>query len=185
MPGRCVFLDRDNTLIADPGYISSPEQVHLMPGVGDALRNLRRGGFKLVLVTNQSGIARGLLSVADLERIHAELRRQLQEQGASLDAIYYCPFHPEGTVAPFGRESIDRKPSPGMVVQAAVELDLDLGASWLVGDSGRDIEAGRRGGCKTVLLAAAGKQGGEENDCPPDYLAGNMMEAAGIILARR
>ena len=184
MPGRCVFLDRDNTLIADPGYISRPEQVHLLPGVAAALRDLSAGGYRLVLVTNQSGIARGLLGVAELERIHAELRRQLEEQGASLDAIYYCPCHPEGTVAPYVRECIDRKPSPGMLVEAAADLDLDLNASWMVGDSGRDIEAGRRGGCQTILLAA-GKQGGQAGDCSPDHLAGNMMEAAGIILARR
>lgn len=185
MPGRCVFLDRDNTLIADPGYISRPEQVRLLPGVGQAMRELGARGYRLVLVTNQSGIARGLLTVSDLERIHAELRRQLTEQGASLDAIYYCPYHPEGTVEPYMRKSIDCKPSPGMMVQAAMDLDLDLAASWMVGDSGRDIEAGRRGGCLTILLATAGKQGGEAIDCPPDYLAADMMEAAAIILSQR
>ncbi len=185
MPGRCVFLDRDNTLIADPGYISRPEQVHLLPGVAAALRDLAGGGYRLVMVTNQSGIARGLLTEGELSRIHAELRRQLEEQGVLLDAIYYCPHHPEGTVAPYCLDSIDRKPSPGMLVRAAVELDLDLSASWMVGDSDRDIEAGRRGGCRTILLAAEGRQGAEAADYPPDHLAANMMEAAGIILARR
>ncbi len=152
MADKCVFLDRDNTIIHDPGYLRDPKAVRLLAGVGEALRRLSSAGYKLVVVTNQSGIARGLLTDAVLTEIHAEVQRQLDQHGVRLDAIYFCPYHPEGSVEEFAMESPDRKPSPGMLLRAAKELKLDLAASWMVGDTMRDVEAGQRAGCRTVLV---------------------------------
>jgi len=187
MAGKAVFLDRDNTVMEDPGYISDPKVVKLLPGVELALKSLSQCGYKLVVVTNQSGIARGLLTEQTLEMIHAELRRQLSQRGAHLDAIYYCPFHPEGTIEEYARESDLRKPQPGMLQLAAKELDLDLSQSWMVGDSARDIEAGQRAGCKTIRVRSRADHHatpGLENDedVQADYTVRNLVDAARVIL---
>ena len=149
-----VFLDRDNTLIADPGYVDHPDKVRLLPGAGAAVRRLGELGYKLVLVSNQSGVARGLFDEPMLQRIHARLEERLAEEQAQLDAAYYCPYlaGPEATVDDYRVESPLRKPAPGMLQLAAREHDLDLSASWMIGDSLRDVEAGQRAGCRTILL---------------------------------
>jgi len=188
MPSKAVFVDRDHTLIEDPGYLDDPKLVSLLPGVGGALKSLSAGGFKIVMVTNQSGIARGMLTESTLGRIHQELQRQLARHGASLDAIYYCPFHPEGTVEPYIKESDLRKPQPGMLLQAARDLDIDLPSSWMVGDGARDIEAGRRAGCRTIRLRIEERQHpGEvdDEDVQADFTVRNLVEAARIILAQK
>ena len=187
MAGKAVFLDRDNTVIEDPGYISDPKVVKLLPGVELAIKSLSQCGYKLVVVTNQSGIARGLLTEQTLEKIHAELRRQLSERGAHLDAIYYCPFHPEGTIEEYAKESDLRKPQPGMLQLGAKELDIDLSQSWMVGDSARDIEAGQRAGCKTIRVRSRADHHatpGLENDedVQADYTVRNLVDAARVIL---
>jgi len=185
MSNQAVFLDRDHTLIEDPGYLSDPSAVKLLPGVEVALKSLASAGYKLVVVTNQSAIARGLLTEEALARIHEELRRQLAEHGAHLDAIHYCPFHPEGTVEAYAKESDLRKPQPGMLLKAAEEMDIDLSASWMVGDSPRDIEAGQRAGCRTIRIrtrAAAGPEGAEDEDVQADFAVRNLVDAAKVIL---
>jgi D-glycero-D-manno-heptose 1,7-bisphosphate phosphatase len=187
MAGKAVFLDRDNTVMEDPGYVSDPKVVKLLPGVELALKSLSQCGYKLVVVTNQSGIARGLLTEQTLDKIHAELRRQLSQRGAHLDAIYYCPFHPEGTIEEYARESDLRKPQPGMLQLAAKELDIDLSQSWMVGDSARDIEAGQRAGCKTIRVRSRADHHatpGLENDedVQADYTVRNLVDAARVIL---
>jgi D-glycero-D-manno-heptose 1,7-bisphosphate phosphatase len=187
MAGKAVFLDRDNTVIEDPGYISDPKVVKLLPGVELALKSLNQCGYKLVVVTNQSGIARGLLTEQTLEMIHSELRRQLSERGAHLDGIYYCPFHPEGTIEQYAKESELRKPQPGMLLLAAKELDIDLSQSWMVGDSARDIEAGQRAGCKTIRVRARADQHStpgliDDEDVQADYTVRNLVDAARVIL---
>jgi D-glycero-D-manno-heptose 1,7-bisphosphate phosphatase len=184
MAGKAVFLDRDNTVIQDPGYLSDARGVKLLPGVELAMKSLVQAGYKLVIVTNQSGIARGLLTEEALEKIHAEMRRQLAEHGAHYDALYYCPYHPEGTVEQYARDSDLRKPQPGMLRKAARELDLDLSESWMVGDSARDIEAGQRAGCKTVRVRTRpGRHAppGDE-DVQADYTVRNLVDAARVIL---
>ncbi len=187
MAGKAVFLDRDNTVIQDPGYLSDARGVKLLPGVELAMKSLVQAGYKLVIVTNQSGIARGLLTEETLEKIHAEMRRQLAEHGAHYDALYYCPYHPEGTVEEYAKDSDLRKPQPGMLRKAARELDLDLSESWMVGDSARDIEAGQRAGCKTVRVrtrpgrhAPPGEE--EDEDVQADYTVRNLVDAARVIL---
>jgi len=187
MAHKAVFLDRDNTVIEDPGYLADPSAVKLLPGVELAVKSMAQAGYRVVVVTNQSGIARGLLTEEALEKIHGEMRRQLAEHGAHVDGIYYCPFHPEGTVEEFAKESELRKPKPGMLLKAAKELDIDLAASWMVGDSSRDMEAGQRAGCRTVRVRTRpGRHGapGELNDedVQADFTVRNLVDAARVIL---
>jgi D-glycero-D-manno-heptose 1,7-bisphosphate phosphatase len=185
MADKAVFLDRDNTIIEDPGYLSDPDAVKLLPGVELALKSLSQAGYRLVVVTNQSGIARGLLTEAALERIHAEMRRQLAQHNVHLDAVFHCPYHPEGTVEQYARESDLRKPQPGMLLAAARDLDLDLGRCWMVGDRGRDIEAGQRAGCRTVRIRSRpshtpGEK--DDEDVQADFNARNLVDAARVVL---
>ena len=186
MSDKAVFLDRDNTIIEDAGYIGDPSLVRLLPGVEQAIKSLQAAGYKIVVVTNQSGVARGLLTEAMLEKIHDELRRQLALKEAYLDAIYYCPYHPEGTVEGYVIDSGLRKPKPGMLLKAAGEMDLNLSGSWMVGDSPRDIEAGQRAGCRTIRVrtrpTVAKQIDQEDEDTPADFTVRNLPEAAKIIL---
>ena len=126
MANKAVLLDRDDTLIEDPGYINHPSQVKLLDGVAESLAELRAMGYKLVVVSNQSGGARGIGTEQVLGEIHDRLKTLLAEKGAYLDAIYYCPYHPDGIVPKYRKESDLRKPGPGMILQAAQEMDLDL-----------------------------------------------------------
>jgi len=183
MTRRAVFLDRDGALIEHYDYLTDPSQVHVLPCAPPALRRLKDRGFALVLVTNQSAIARGMLTEPKLAEIHDRLKAQLAEQGAYLDQIYYCPCHPEGAVAKYRRETDLRKPAPGMLLLAARELDLDLAQSWAVGDDDRDIEAGRRAGCRTILLDSHSTSPlVRRGAVPPDYRAVNLLEAANLII---
>lgn len=190
MPHKAIFLDRDGTIIDDSGYLSDPDGVHLLPGVDLAIKSLRGAGYKIVVVTNQSGIARGMLTEATLEEIHSALRNQLADKGAMLDAIYYCPYHPDGSVEKYARESDQRKPAPGMLLLGAEELDLDLTQCWMVGNAGRDIGAGQQAGCKTIRIrphSTDAPHHGEETleEFQADFTARNMVEAAKIILQNR
>ena len=150
--GRAIFLDRDGTLVHPRHYPSRPEDLRLYDGIGLELRALRRMGFRLVVITNQSGLARGLFTVADLDRMHAHLRKRLAAQGVWLDGVYYCPHHPDGVIPGLARRCDCRKPAPGMLLRAADELRLSLADSWLVGDILDDVEAGHRARCRSVLV---------------------------------
>jgi D,D-heptose 1,7-bisphosphate phosphatase len=165
-PRPAVFLDRDGTLIEHVPYLSDPAMVSLLPGAAEALKRLRCAGFARVLVTNQSAIGRGMLAVNRLDQIHTELNRQLALQGATIDGIYYCPDAPKNddrTVV----ENPDRKPGPGMLLRAAADLNLDLGASWMVGDLISDVLAGLNAGCKSILV-----QSGQTSQAEADTVAG-------------
>ncbi len=182
MSEKAIFLDRDDTLIEDPGYINSPEQVKLLDGVAEALIELKALGYKLVVVTNQSAVARGIVTEKVLGAIHNRLKQLLAEKNAFLDGIYYCPYHPDGAVKKYRKESDFRKPNPGMLLKAAEEMDIDLGQSWCVGNSISDIEAGLRAGCKTILIDLPSHQQQLEPGQPrPDYKAVNIKEVVNII----
>jgi len=187
MSDKAIFLDRDDTLIEDPGYINDPEQVKLLYGVPEALIQLKNLGYKLIVVTNQSAVAHGIVTEKVLGEIHDRLKQLLADKNAFLDGIYYCPYHPEGVVPKYSKESNCRKPSPGMLLKAADEMDIDLGRSWCVGNSSRDIEAGLRAGCKTILIdmpPAHQKQPASSLSLAgvnPDYKAVNIKEAVNII----
>jgi D-glycero-D-manno-heptose 1,7-bisphosphate phosphatase len=182
MSDKAIFLDRDDTLIEDPGYINHPNQVKLLDGAAEALIELKAMGYKLIVVSNQSGVARGIVSEKTLGEIHNRLKQLLAEKGASLDRIYYCPYHPDGTVAKYRKESSWRKPNPGMLLAAASEMDIDLSRSWMIGNSSRDIEAGLQAGCKTISTNHASRYKQSELGEPnPDYRAVNIKEAVNII----
>ncbi len=175
-----VFLDRDNTLIEDPGYIADPAQVRILPRVGPQLARLHGAGYLAVVVTNQSGLARGLFTEDDLARVHSKMRELLRADGGDVDAIYFCPYleGPDAVRPEYRRDSELRKPRPGMLLLAARELSIDLGRSWMIGDSRRDVEAGRAAGCRTVLISR-----GAEGRELADHLADNMTDATDYILA--
>ena len=185
MSQSAVFLDRDHTLIEDTGYLNDPAGVKLLPGVELALKSLAQAGFKTVVVTNQSSVARGMVTEEMIGKIHVEMCRQLEAHGAKLDAIYYCPYHPDGTIEAYAKESEMRKPWPGMLLQAAKDLDINLLESWMVGDRPRDIEAGQRAGCRTIrirtsMLPVPGEA--QDEDIQADFTVRNLVEAARIIL---
>ena len=154
MSRRAVFLDRDKTIIADPGYINDPDQVELLPGAAEGIRKLNDAGYLVIVASNQSAVARGIVTEERLSEIHDRLRESLGEQGARLDAIYYCPYlnGPQATVEQYRRASDLRKPRPGMLLLASRDLDISLSESWMVGDSSRDVVAGRDAGCRTIYI---------------------------------
>jgi len=171
---RAILFDRDGTIIYDLGYPRDPEQVRLLPGVGEALFELQRQGFRLVLVSNQSGVGGGWLSQEDVEQVDRRVMACLAEHGVRLDGVYYC-FH-----APW-EECDCRKPSPGLLLRAGEELGVDLAHSFMVGDKPSDIEAGRRAGCRTILLATNPPSG--PLNPARDYVAADWSEAVRYILS--
>ena len=185
MPRWAVFLDRDGTLIDEVGHLSRAEDLKLIPGAPDAVKRLRAAGAAVVVVTNQAVVARGLIDEDGLKRVHEKLEALFAAEGALFDAIYYCPHHPEKDHADaqdpkYRRECDCRKPKPGMLTRAAAKADIDLAGSFMIGDRWRDIEAGRRAGCRTVLI---GDGYGETFTSPPDARFSSLTAAADWILA--
>jgi D-glycero-D-manno-heptose 1,7-bisphosphate phosphatase len=176
-----LFLDRDGTLVHPRHYPSRPEDLRLYDGLDPYLRCLQESGFRLVVVTNQSGIARGYFTQADLRQMHAHLAAQLARMGVRLDAIYHCPHHPDGAIPELAVRCTCRKPQPGMVLQAATDLGLDLRHSWLVGDILDDIEAGNRAGCRTILVDLGTESPPERAVRRPDFVARDTLHALQII----
>lgn len=148
-----VFLDRDGVLVDELGFLLDPELLRLYPGVPAAVRALNLRGLAAVVVTNQSAVARGLIDEPQLALIHGRLGELLAQGGAHLEGIFHCPHHPDHGEEPFRRVCDCRKPAPGLLLRAARLLDLDLGASWIVGDSARDLEAGAAAGVRGILVA--------------------------------
>lgn len=162
-PHPAVFLDRDGTIVEDVDYLLRPDQLRLIPGAGAALRRINQAGWRAVVVTNQSVVARGMASEKDLAAVHDRLRAMLAAEGARLDGIYYCPHHPDAGDGPYRRACDCRKPLPGLLQQAARELDLDLAASAMIGDGLRDLEAGAAAGCGMLILVRTGHGAAEES----------------------
>lgn len=172
-----VFLDRDGTLNADLGYVCRPEDVRWLPGVAAALARLRWAGYLLIVVTNQSGIARGYYDVPSMQALHDWMDADLRSQGAHIDAFYHCPHHPDIDGA-----CTCRKPAPGMLLRAADDWFIDLGRSWMIGDKMSDVTAGRAAGCTPILLSAGV---GLPDEDPPLLRAASLGEAADLILSGR
>lgn len=182
MPSPAVFLDRDDTLVVDSSFIDHPSKIVLAPGAIEAVRRLHRAGFKVIVASNQSGVARGLFDEDQLARIHDRLRDLLAAGDEYLDGIYYCPFldGPEAKIERYRKASDLRKPAPGMLLQAAADLDVDLRASWMVGDSVRDVQAGVAAGCRSILISRNGSAI-ENADAPPCDRAASLLEAVAFI----
>jgi D-glycero-D-manno-heptose 1,7-bisphosphate phosphatase len=179
-----VFLDRDGTLNVDRSYLTKPEQLQLLPGVGPALQQLRTAGYALVVATNQSAVGRGLMTTAELQAVHAEMSRQLAELGVFLDGIYYCPATPVSS-DPLTSDHPDRKPAPGMLLRAAHDLQLDLADSWMIGDTLRDVLAGQNAGCRGCVLVRTGQPFDEARItlARPFMIADDLSAAAMHILS--
>lgn len=180
-----VFLDRDGTINEEVSYITRPEQLKLLPGAGDAVRMMRAAGYRVIVVTNQPVIARGDCSIAGLLRIHDHMEMELSRDGAFLDGIYYCPHHPEkgfdGERPEFKMQCECRKPRDGMVRQAARELNLDLSASWLIGDRTTDVQTAYNCGIRSVLLRTGIAGRDNRYSAVPDYVFDDLPAAARFI----
>lgn len=182
MSFKAIFLDRDDTIIEDPGYINTPEQVKLINGAAGAIADFRKMGYKLIVVSNQSGIARGIITESVLGQIHERLKQLLAEQNAYLDRIYYCPYHVDGVIPRFRKDSDDRKPKPGMLLTAAKEMKIDMAESWMIGNTYHDVAAGKAAGCRTILIKSHLKMPVKGPDDPqPNFEAVNLREAVNIV----
>lgn len=168
MLSGAVFLDRDGTIAKDVGYCRHPKDFELLPRVAEAIRLLNRRGIKVIVVTNQSGIGRGYFTKDDLVLIHAKMGGELAKGGAFVDDIYYCSHHPDD-------ECSCRKPKPTMVLIAATQNKIDLGKSFVVGDSPIDVALGKAAGCRTILV-------GNGSVFDADFTVSNLMEAAILIM---
>ena len=180
-----VLLDRDGTINREIEYLSRPEQLELLPGAVEGMRRLQEAGYRLVIVTNQAGVARGFYGEEDVAVVHERLREMLRERGVEVDAVYYCPHHPEGQGA-YRQQCACRKPGVGMYQRAARELNLDLARSVAIGDKVTDLLPGIELGCRTVLVRTGYGQSlldaGALKDVPVDYVASSVLEAANWIV---
>ncbi len=184
---RAVFLDRDGTVIEEVGYLNRLDRVTFFPWSVDAIRVLNEAGLLVVVVTNQAGVARGYFDEALVRDTHALIDRRLAAGRARVDAYYYCPHHPQGVVESLRQTCECRKPKPGMIDQAARDLDIDVAGSFVVGDRWLDIEMGRAAGTQAVLVRTGYGQNEErrpEDQVRADYVADNLMDAASWILRR-
>ena len=182
-----VLMDRDGTICQEVGYLDSIERFRLIPRSAAAIKLLNNRGLKTVVITNQSGVARGFFSEARVAELHTELSRQLQKEGAFLDGIYYCPHHPSEGYEPYRRICDCRKPASGLLMRAAQDLRLDLSLSYIIGDRFLDLECGERVGAKGVLvLTGYGKEElatyEESRGKQPSFIAEDLYEAVKWIL---
>jgi D-glycero-D-manno-heptose 1,7-bisphosphate phosphatase len=172
---RAIFLDRDGVINKEVNYLSDPDDFMLLEGTIDALKLLKQKGFLLIVITNQAGIARGLFDEKTLKRIHKKMEIILNHEGIFLDDIYYCPHHPD-----FTGECDCRKPKPGMILRAKEKFNIDLGKSYMVGDTLNDINTGINANCRTILvLTGYGKEEQKNIDnIKPDLIFNNLFEFA-------
>ena len=173
-----ILLDRDGTIIVDRGYVGSVERVEFIAGSAEAIARFNRAGIPVAVVTNQAGVARGLFGIDDVTRVHQHIAEHLAKHGASIDMFLSCPYHPAGIVEAFARASEDRKPRPGMAKAAQAALNLDLAASWVVGDRPEDIGLAEAIGASAVYLGP--------DDCqrPGVWSFPSLAAAAPFILER-
>ena len=180
-----VFLDRDGTLIQDIGYLRFTREVTFYPWSIDAVRALNQAGFPVVVITNQSGVARGILTEPMIEGVHRHLSKLLDAGGAHIDAYYYCPHHPEGSVELYRTHCDCRKPGCGMIERASADLDLDPARSFVIGDKWMDVGSARAAGARGILVRT-GYGANEETEPLPDLTADavvdNLVEAVSWIL---
>jgi histidinol-phosphate phosphatase family protein len=182
MTRRAVFLDKDGTLIEDVPYNVDPARIRLAAGVAEGLPRLHVSGFRLIVISNQSGVARGLFTEEALAAVRDRLRQLLADLGVPLDGFLYCPHHPEGIVPRYAVACDCRKPGPGLILAAAREHGIALEQSWFIGDILDDVEAGRRAGCRTALIDNGNETEWKRSPLRwPDIVAGDMAEAARLI----
>ena len=180
---RAVFLDRDGTMLEEGNYVDRLDRLLFFPYTVDAIRALNDAGFAVVVVTNQSGVARGMYPESFVGEAHQYIDQRLHAGGARVDGYYYCPHHPEGTIEALRQDCECRKPRPGQLLQAASELDLDLEQSFMVGDRWKDIEAGQAVGARTVLVRTGyGTEAEREKQDARTVVLDNLIQAVSWIL---
>ena len=177
-PRPGILLDRDGTIIVDHGHVGSVDRVEFIPGAAEAIARFNQAGIPVAVVTNQAGIARGLYGIDDVAQVHQHIAERLAEHGAHIDLFLYCPYHPAGVVEAFARTSEDRKPKPGMAKAAQAALNLDLTASWIVGDRPEDIGLAEAIGALAIYLGDGDCQG------PGVWTFPSLAAAAPFILER-
>lgn len=187
MRRKAIFFDRDNTLIANDGYLGDPSAVRLIEGAADAIACGRSLGFAIIIISNQSGVARGMFDEAAVQAVNTRMEQLLIEQNpaAVIDHHEFCPFHPDGVIEQYRRDSELRKPKAGMIYRAREALALDLQGSWVIGDTFRDVEAGRSAGCKTILFShptiAPSPDANIKTNSRPDYTCTTLAQAMDFI----
>jgi len=180
---RAVFLDRDGTINEDVNYLNHPDQIELISGSAEGIKLLSENGFIVVVITNQSGVARGIIEEEKLPLIKDRFCRLLEEKGAKIDGYYYCPHYLKGKVEKYAVKCDCRKPAPGMLKQAAEDLDIDLKGSYVVGDKVCDIELGKNVGAVSILVKTGyGKSEAENCESSSDHTAENLLDAAQWII---
>jgi histidinol-phosphate phosphatase family protein len=180
---RAVFLDRDGTINEEVGYLRRLDQLKVFPGAAAAIRALNRAGIKVVVVTNQSGVARGYFAEDFINEVHGLLQEQLDREGAWIDAFYHCPHHPTEGQPPYRRECNCRKPAPGLLRRASRDLQIDLDRSYMIGDTLKDIQAGKAVGAKSILVKTGyGAEEKIEGAFLPDHIAPDLQGAVNWIL---
>jgi D-glycero-D-manno-heptose 1,7-bisphosphate phosphatase len=187
MKRAAVFFDRDNTLIANDGYLGDPNGVVLIDGAADAIARAREMGHAVVVFSNQSGVARGMFTEEAVHAVNHRLDEMLLDENAHavIDRHEFCPFHPEATVERYRQDSDLRKPKPGMILQAERQLALDLSRSWVIGDAARDMDAGKAAGCRTILVRIASLPSSPATmsigSTTPDFEVASLREAMDVI----
>ena len=183
---KAIFIDKDGTLIPDIPYNVQPDLITLQKGVVEGLKIFARSGYLLVIISNQSGVARGYFDEAALQPVKEKITDLLAKEGIPLHGFYYCPHHPQGKLAAYAVECDCRKPAPGMILEAARTLQIDLAASWMIGDILNDAEAGNRAGCRTVLINNGNETGWVSGEWrKPDLVTGDVWEAALLICTKQ
>ncbi|MFD2569846.1 D-glycero-alpha-D-manno-heptose-1,7-bisphosphate 7-phosphatase [Spirosoma soli] len=178
-----IFLDKDGTLIPDIPYNVDPDLITLYPETGLALQRLKQAGFKLVVVSNQAGVARGYFRENQLPAVYDRMNQLLEPFSVTLDGFEYCPNHPQGTVEGYVIDCNRRKPKPGMLLDAAQTYDIDLPASWMIGDILNDVEAGNRAGCRTILVDRGNETEWQTGPYrTPTAIVNNLEEAVNTIV---
>jgi histidinol-phosphate phosphatase family protein len=178
-----VFFDKDGTLIDDVPYNVDPDRIRLAGGAEVALQAIAGAGYKICVVSNQSGVARGLFRESALAGVEARIRALLAALGVQLAGFYYCPHHPDGSEPAYAMDCECRKPAPGLIARAADERSIDPARSWMVGDILNDVESGRRAGCRTILLDNGNETEWQRSpEREPHYVSGDLRDAAKIIV---
>jgi D-glycero-D-manno-heptose 1,7-bisphosphate phosphatase len=184
---KAIFLDRDGVVNYEKNFVLTPEAMELIPEAPEAIRKINASAYLAVMITNQSAVARNLINTEELIQIHNKLKADLKASNAHLDAIYYCPHHPDYDGPGVNKDLIMdchcRKPKPGMLTEASNELDIDLSLSYMIGDAERDILAGKEAGCTTIGVKTG--KNIENFNIRPDYTFENILEAVNFILEKK
>ena len=183
MKKKAIFLDRDGTLIKEKHYLHKPQDIELEDNCLEALETLKNAGYIFVVITNQAGIAKGIFTIEDHEKTKVHLLETLKGKGVEIEKYYFCPYHPEAVLPEYKLDSSDRKPNPGMLLQAINELDIDPKSSYMIGDKLIDIKAGQSLNIKSILVETGygKKEKNSTNAITPDYIAKDLLAATKFI----